>query len=341
MPATRRVGPDGETVLVDLAGRPFGAGPRRCPGEAHAPRARRGPRDERVRRPAPPGELLVLPNAWDHASAAALADAGFPAVGTTSLGVAAALGLPDGAAETAEATIDLARRLTHLPVPVTMDIENGFSARSRRGRGLRRPARPGRRRQPRGPAHRPGALRAGARRRHRPHGSSSTPASTPTGWATAASTRRSRAPTHYIDAGADGIFVPGVKDEAEIARLAEALPVPLNVLFLPGLSVPRLAELGVARISTGSLLYRVALGAAIDAAAIRPGRRPGSSAARRPTRPSTPSLAPEIVSTILPRTWPSSSSSCAAAACSSGKVAEMCGRRPPSWTSGVMCSPRS
>jgi 2-methylisocitrate lyase-like PEP mutase family enzyme len=74
-----------------------------------------------------PGDPLVLPNAWDHASAAALAAAGFAAVGTTSLGVAAALGLRDGAAETAEATIELARRLTHLPVPVTMDIENGFS----------------------------------------------------------------------------------------------------------------------------------------------------------------------------------------------------------------------
>src|SRR6185295_1149289 len=61
-------------------------------------------------------------------SAAALVDAGFPAVATTSLGVAAALGRPDGAAETAEATIDLARRLTHLPVPVSIDIENGFSA---------------------------------------------------------------------------------------------------------------------------------------------------------------------------------------------------------------------
>ena len=38
-----------------------------------------------------PGDPLVLPNAWDHASAAALAEAGFPAVGTTSLGVAAAM----------------------------------------------------------------------------------------------------------------------------------------------------------------------------------------------------------------------------------------------------------
>src|SRR4051812_7451955 len=73
------------------------------------------------------GAPLLLPNAWDHASAAALAAAGFAAVGTTSLGVAAALGLPDGAAQTAEATVDLAHRLAHLRVPITIDIEDGFS----------------------------------------------------------------------------------------------------------------------------------------------------------------------------------------------------------------------
>ena len=54
------------------------------------------------------------------------------------------------------------------------------------------------------------------------------------------------------------------------------------MLFLPGLSVPRLAELGVARISTGSLLYRVALGAAVDAAATR--RALLQFRRRRPTR---------------------------------------------------------
>jgi cytochrome P450 len=36
VPVTRRVSPDGQTVLVDLSAHPFGAGPRRCPGEAHA-----------------------------------------------------------------------------------------------------------------------------------------------------------------------------------------------------------------------------------------------------------------------------------------------------------------
>ena len=79
---------------------------------------------------------------------------------------------------------------------------------------------------------------------------------------------------------------PGRQGRGARSRaLAEALPVPLNVLFLPGLSVPRLAELGVARISTGSLLYRVALGAAIDAAAaVRDGSR------RLPTPRPTPAV---------------------------------------------------
>src|SRR3954466_1985552 len=212
-----------------------------------------------------PGEPLVLPNAWDHASAAALAQAGFPAVGTTSLGVAAALGLPDGAAETAGATGEPAHRLTHLPVPVTIDIENGFSSE---------PAEVAAYVDRLGPV-------AGVNLEDQltdPAGFAQVLVAV-TGRGTFINARADtywlgeggveatlERPKHYIDAGADGIFVPGVREEAEIAALAEALPVPLNVLFLPGLTVPRLAELGVARISTGSLLYRVALGAALDAA---------------------------------------------------------------------------
>jgi len=221
-----------------------------------------------------PGEPLLLPNAWDHASAAALAAAGFAAIGTTSLGVAAALGLRDGAAETAEATIDLAHRLAHLPVPITIDIEDGFSKDPASVAGYVERL---------GPvaginledqlgdptAH--AAVVAAVKAR--------TPAvfvnaRTDTYWLGRPSLdetlERARA---YVAAGADGIFVPGVTDENEIAALAEALPVPLNVLFSPGArSVARLAELGVARISTGSLLYRAALGAAVGAAtAIRDG----------------------------------------------------------------------
>jgi 2-methylisocitrate lyase-like PEP mutase family enzyme len=221
-----------------------------------------------------PGAPLLLPNAWDHASAAALAAAGFAAIGTTSLGVAAALGLRDGAAETAEATIDLARRLTHLPVPITMDIEDGFSKDpatvadyvERLGpvAGVNLEDQLG------DPADHAAVLKAVKAR---------SPdlfvnARTDTYWLGRPSlTETLERAKAYVDAGADGIFVPGVTDEHEIAALAEAIPVPLNVLFSPNtLSLARLAELGVARISTGSLLYRVALGAAINAAtAVRHG----------------------------------------------------------------------
>jgi 2-methylisocitrate lyase-like PEP mutase family enzyme len=213
-----------------------------------------------------PGDPLVLPNAWDHASAAALAEAGYPAIGTTSLGVAAALGLPDGAAETAVATIDLARRITHLPVPITMDIENGFSSDPAEVAAyvdrLGPVAGVNLEDQLADPAHFAQVL-VGVTG----HGTFIN-ARVDTYWlgdgGVDATLERAK---HYADAGADGIFVPGVSEDAEIARLAEALPLPLNVLLLPGLTVPRLAELGVARISTGSLLYRVALGAALDAAA--------------------------------------------------------------------------
>lgn len=74
------------------------------------------------------GRPLFLPNAWDRASAAALAARGFPAIGTTSLGVAAAAGLPDAAGATRETTLWLARDLVRLPVLVSVDIEGGFGS---------------------------------------------------------------------------------------------------------------------------------------------------------------------------------------------------------------------
>jgi 2-methylisocitrate lyase-like PEP mutase family enzyme len=78
-------------VDVDLAGRPFGEGRHACPGRTHA-LALAGGRFHRMHYGEQP---LVLPNAWDFATAAALVDAGFPAIGTTSLGIAAAQGVPN------------------------------------------------------------------------------------------------------------------------------------------------------------------------------------------------------------------------------------------------------
>lgn len=77
----------------------------------------------------------------------------------------------------------------------------------------------------------------------------------------------------YVDAGADGVFVPGATEPALLARLAQEIPVPLNVLAVPGLTLPELGALGIRRVSTGSLPYRAAMYAAADVAqALRDGR---------------------------------------------------------------------
>jgi 2-methylisocitrate lyase-like PEP mutase family enzyme len=74
-------------------------------------------------------EPLVLPNAWDAATAVLVAEAGFAAVATTSAGVAWALGRPDGQVLTrAEMLGAVARMAAVVSVPVTADLEAGYGA---------------------------------------------------------------------------------------------------------------------------------------------------------------------------------------------------------------------
>src|SRR3954463_14086429 len=72
-------------------------------------------------------DMLILPNAWDAGSAVIFEKAGFPAVGTTSAGIAYTLGYPDGQRiglpEMIEAERHMLRRLT---VPLSVDIESGY-----------------------------------------------------------------------------------------------------------------------------------------------------------------------------------------------------------------------
>jgi 2-methylisocitrate lyase-like PEP mutase family enzyme len=69
----------------------------------------------------------------------------------------------------------------------------------------------------------------------------------------------------YRDAGADVVYAPGLTDLDQIARVVEAVRVPLNVLALPsGPSLGELAAAGVRRISTGSLLAGAAYGALLS-----------------------------------------------------------------------------
>ncbi|MFD0318034.1 isocitrate lyase/PEP mutase family protein [Streptomyces flavalbus] len=228
------------------------------------------------------GAPLLLPNAWDHASARLLAAQGFAAVGTTSLGVAAAAGLPDGAAATRDETLRLALSLGSAPFALSVDAEDGFSDDPAQvaafARELWAVGVAGVNLEDRlGPAERHAEKIAAVK--------AAAPglfvnARTDTHWLGGGgdgaddTLARLRA---YREAGADGAFVPGLTDPAAIAALVRALgDVPLNVLYSPtGPTVPDLTALGVRRISLGSLLYRRALGAAVEAlTGIREGRAP-------------------------------------------------------------------
>src|SRR6266568_1295621 len=71
--------------------------------------------------------ILVLPNAWDAASAAIFAQAGFPAIATTSSGVAASLGYPDGQRISRDMLLAVVEHITHVvECPVTVDLEAGY-----------------------------------------------------------------------------------------------------------------------------------------------------------------------------------------------------------------------
>ncbi|MFB8771847.1 isocitrate lyase/PEP mutase family protein [Streptomyces broussonetiae] len=229
-----------------------------------------------------PGAPLLLPTAWDHASARLLAAQGFRAVGTTSLGVAAGAGLPDGTGATREETLRLALRLGSGPFLLSVDAEDGFgddpaevAAFARElwavgavGINLEDGLLPAPRHAEKIAAVKDAAPGLFVNARTDTYWSRGDPASYDE------TLTRLHA---YRDAGADGVFVPGLTDPALVAGLVRDLGgLPLNVLYSPaGPTVADLTALGVCRISLGSLLYRRALGAAAEALAqVRVGRVP-------------------------------------------------------------------
>jgi 2-methylisocitrate lyase-like PEP mutase family enzyme len=75
---------------------------------------------------APP--LLILPNAWDVASAKIFEIEGFKTIGTTSAGISAALGYPDGQKMSLEENLSVVRRIVdHIDLPISADIEAGYA----------------------------------------------------------------------------------------------------------------------------------------------------------------------------------------------------------------------
>jgi 2-methylisocitrate lyase-like PEP mutase family enzyme len=225
--------------------------------------------------------ILVLPNAWDVASAMIFIHEGFSAIGTTSAGIAASLGYPDGERMSFRENLEVVERiLGHTDLPVSVDFESGYGD-TVDGLGQRALT----------------LLRAGAvglniedsmsfedgklidaslhqekirtiRQVGEEFGlrlviNARTDAYL-LGDAPDKSLREAiRRGNAYVDAGADCVFVP---DTGELCRndiriLVDEIDAPINVIA--GATMPCLAdlqELGVSRVSLGPRPMRVALG---------------------------------------------------------------------------------
>ena len=234
-----------------------------------------------------PGDPLVLFNAWDAGSAKAVADGGAKAIATGSWSVAAAQGFTDAEELPLDFAIANAARIARaVTLPVTLDFEGGYAVDGGRlaanfarvlatgvvgcnfedqvigGDGLH--------------SVKEQAARIEAIRRQAEQGG--VPAfinartdiflkAKPDAHDRAAVDHALERARAYADAGASGFFVPGLMDEALIARVCEGTKLPVNVMMFSGMPGPRrLAEIGVARVSHGPGPYRQAMTALTEAA---------------------------------------------------------------------------
>jgi 2-methylisocitrate lyase-like PEP mutase family enzyme len=217
------------------------------------------------------GEILVLPNAWDAASAAIMADAGAKAVATSSAAVAWAHGYPDGDALPIPlllATISAVARVAG--VPVTADIEGGYTDDpDRLAETIRAVIDAGAvginledgRRDPELHARKVEAARKAADAAGVALFINARTDIYLKGLAEghAAFVETTERAERYRNAGASGIFVPGPSDADLIGRLAEAIKLPLNIMLLPGLpEAAQLQALGVRRVSSATAPFRAA-----------------------------------------------------------------------------------
>jgi 2-methylisocitrate lyase-like PEP mutase family enzyme len=230
---------------------------------------------------------LVLPNAWDAASARVIERAGALAIATTSAGVSWVYGRGDGQQLRREEMIQAIRWIVQtVDIPVTADIEGGYGTGSARdvaetvqaviaagAAGINLEDSPGRDGElllsPEAHAERIRAAREAA---------------LATGGDLVINARTDvylfqvgapetrfdaavRRANLYRAAGADCLFVPGVIDAETIAALVQAIDGPLNIMAGPGApSVAQLGQLGVARVSVGPAITLAALAATQRAA---------------------------------------------------------------------------
>jgi 2-methylisocitrate lyase-like PEP mutase family enzyme len=224
--------------------------------------------------------ILVFPNVWDVASARIVEELGFPAVATTSAGIAASLGYPDGQLISRDEMLTMVARIANaVRVPVTADLEAGYGvtmedmtdtvkAMVRAGAvGMNLEDVTGSDET----SHVALPLQVEKIRAIRRVGESlGVPvvlnARTdiyllPIGPAETRFQRTVERLRAYHGAGADCLFAPGLQDAETIAKLAKELHAPLNILVTAGSpSLRELESMGVARASTGSAVMRATLG---------------------------------------------------------------------------------
>jgi 2-methylisocitrate lyase-like PEP mutase family enzyme len=224
--------------------------------------------------------VLVLPNAWDVASARVLEELGYPAIATTSAGVAFALGYADGQRITRDQMLEVVSRIARaVRVPVTADMEAGYGTTPA---DMAETAR--------------AIVAAGAVGLNLEDVTGDTESSQvdtglqvekirairetsaslgvslvinartdvylmPIGPEATRFERMVERLRAYRAAGADCVFAPGVKERDLIEKLVKAIGAPLNILVTPGCpSILELQKIGVARASIGSGVMRSALG---------------------------------------------------------------------------------
>jgi 2-methylisocitrate lyase-like PEP mutase family enzyme len=227
------------------------------------------------------GAPLVLPNAWDVATARAVVAAGFPAVATTSGGIAAALGYEDHERAPADEMLAAARRIARgVEVPVTIDAEAGYAmgpaelvaaVKEAGAAGCNLEDTDHAAERLRDPARQADWLRAvreaasdqdyglvvNARIDVFLPGVLAGSGEGTQGELVPDALRRARA---YLEAGADCVFPIGIWEADALAAFVSDARGPVNVLSFPRApSLDELARFGVARVSYGSLLHRDAM----------------------------------------------------------------------------------
>jgi 2-methylisocitrate lyase-like PEP mutase family enzyme len=224
--------------------------------------------------------ILVLPNAWDVASARLIEEMKYPAIATTSAGVAFSLGYPDGQRVSRDEMLEAVARIAHaVRVPVTADMESGYGktpselAEMARavieagavglnledvtGDGESSHVETGLQ------VERIGAIReaAAAMDVALVINARTDIYLMPIGDAGTRYKRTLERLRAYRKAGADCLFAPGIHEKEIIGKLLRDLGAPVNILLSAGCpSLPELEKMGVARASTGSAAMRAALG---------------------------------------------------------------------------------